>query len=52
MQLSDSDNETSINLYTDPALWDSSQLINSNADASKAVLSRISKKELEGPRHK
>jgi len=36
--------------HTEPALWDSSLLINSNADARKAVLSRISKEMLEGPR--
>jgi len=46
IKLSDYDNETLINnlWHTEPALWDSSQLINSNADARKAALSRISKK--------
>jgi len=53
IKLSDSDNETVINLWhTEPALWDSSQLINSNADARKATLSRISKEKIEGSRHK
>jgi len=45
----DSDNETLINLWhTEPALWASFQLINSNADARKAALSRISKEVIEG----
>jgi len=36
----------------EPALWDSTQLINSYADARKAALSRIGKEMLEGLRHK
>jgi len=47
MKLSDIDSKTLINLWhTEPALWDSSQLINSNADARKAALSRISMKSM------
>jgi hypothetical protein len=45
-KLSDRDIESLINLWhIEPTLWDSSQLIYSNADARKAALNRISRDE-------
>jgi hypothetical protein len=42
-KFADTEIELLINLWhTEPSLWDSSQLIYSNADARKAALNRIS----------
>jgi len=37
--------------HTEPALWDSFQSINSNADERKVALSRINKEMIEGLTH-
>jgi hypothetical protein len=48
VKLNDRDIEILINLWhIEPALWDSSQLIYSNADARKAALNRISKEMMD-----